>query len=164
GNVMGVLGALFAEAGISAVGLGILLVPVMLGLAGAAFFEWIDGERAIRVGALFLGLMVLLPGFAALFAADTGFAIAELLPARSAGWVGRTLALPFAALLGRFGAVFALLVLLVALSVATIGWNPIGAAVRRIRALRAQRHAVEEPQAETLPAPEPEPVFAGVAT
>jgi DNA segregation ATPase FtsK/SpoIIIE, S-DNA-T family len=47
--------------------------------------------------------------------------------------VGRTLALPFAALLGGFGALLALSVLLVALFVATIGWNPVGAAVAHVR-------------------------------
>jgi hypothetical protein len=90
-----------------------------------------------------LGLAVLLPAFAALFAPETGYAIAEVLPARTAGWVGRTLTLPFAALLGKFGALLALLALLVALFVATIGWNPLGAAFRRARALRREEEAAK---------------------
>jgi DNA segregation ATPase FtsK/SpoIIIE, S-DNA-T family len=157
GNVMGVLGALFSTAAIAAIGIGVLLIPALLAVAGAAFFDWIEGERALRLGALLLGLAVLLPAFAALFAADTGYAFTETLPARSAGWVGRTLTLPFAALLGKFGAAFALLVLLIALSVATIGWNPLGAVARRIRALR--RTYAED---EGAPRIEPEAVFAGV--
>ncbi|MGH7465228.1 MAG: DNA translocase FtsK 4TM domain-containing protein, partial [Longimicrobiales bacterium] len=136
GNVMGVLGALFSGAAIAAIGIGVLLIPVLLGVAGAAFFDWLEGERALRLGALFIGLAVLLPGLAALFAAETGYAFTEALPAESTGWVGRTLTLPFAALLGKFGAALALLMLLIALFVATIGWNPLGAAVRRIRAVR----------------------------
>src|SRR5690606_15183918 len=98
---------------------------------------------------------------AALFAADTGYAIVELLPASSAGWVGRTLTLPFAALLGRFGAVLALVALSTALSVATVGWNPLGAAVRRVRGLRRapREDAAELPDA----APEPEPVPIAIA-
>ena len=159
GNVMGVLGAVFAGGGIAAIGIGVILIPPLLALAGAAFFDWIEGERALRVGALLLGLAVILPAFAALFAMDTGYAFAELLPARSAGWVGRTLTLPFAALLGSFGAALALLALLVALSVATIGWNPLGAAVRRVRALR--RRPVK-PEADAFPQDPPEPVLAGV--
>ena len=159
GNVMGVLGAVFAGGGIAAIGIGVILIPPVLALAGAAFFDWIEGERALRVGALLLGLAVIVPAFAALFAANTGYAFAELLPARSAGWVGRTLTLPFAALLGSFGAALALLALLVALSVATIGWNPLGAAVRRIRALR--RRPVK-PEADAFPQAPPEPVLAGV--
>ncbi|HEX2166836.1 MAG TPA: DNA translocase FtsK 4TM domain-containing protein [Longimicrobiales bacterium] len=159
GNVMGVLGALFSNGAIAAIGIGVILIPAMLALAGAAFFDWVEGERALRVGALLLGLAVFLPGAAALFAADTGYAFTEVLPASSAGWVGRTLMLPFAALLGKFGAALALLVLLVALSVATIGWNPVGAAVRRIRAFRA----TPAPPAEVEPPMSvPEPVMAGM--
>lgn len=160
GNVMGVLGAVFAAGAITAIGIGVILIPALLAVAGAAFFDWIEGARALRVGALLLGLAVLLPACAALFAADTGYAFAEVLPARSAGWVGRTLTLPFAALLGKFGAAFALLVLLIALSVATIGWNPLGAAVRRLRGLR--RTSAPQPQEEALPPANPEPVLAGV--
>ena len=158
GNVMGVLGALFAGASTTAIGIGVLFIPAMLALAGAAFFEWLEGERALRVGALMLGLAVLLPAFAALFAADTGYAFTEALPARSAGWVGRTLALPFAALLGKVGALFALLVLLVALCVATIGWNPLGAVARWIRTLRMRPEPATQDEVGQLP----EPVFAGL--
>jgi DNA segregation ATPase FtsK/SpoIIIE, S-DNA-T family len=142
GNVMGVLGALFAAGGTIAFGIGVILVPAVLAVAGTACFEWIEPPRATRWAALLLGLMVLLPAFAALFAAESGFEIVALLPAPMPGWVGRTLALPFAALLGRFGALLALGALGLALSVATIGWNPLGAATRRFRALlQARREA-----------------------
>ncbi|HSJ10730.1 MAG TPA: DNA translocase FtsK 4TM domain-containing protein [Longimicrobiales bacterium] len=160
GNVMGVLGALFSGAAITAIGIGVLLIPALLAIAGAAFFDWIEGERALRLGALLLGLAVLVPAVAALFAADTGYAFVEVLPARSAGWVGRTLTLPFAALLGKVGAAFALMVLLVALFVATIGWNPLGAAARGVRSLR--RVEPQQPDTDLLTGPSPEPVLAGV--
>jgi DNA segregation ATPase FtsK/SpoIIIE, S-DNA-T family len=169
GNVMGVLGSYFAAAGIGVFGIGIVLLPVALGIGGAACFEWIEPEPALRRGALLLGLMVLLPALAALFAHGTGYAIAEVLPRAAAGWVGRTLTLPFAALLGGFGAALALLMLLVALCVATVGWNPIGAAVRRARDL-AQENGAERPndRADELPPhiamPAPEPVFAAAET
>jgi DNA segregation ATPase FtsK/SpoIIIE, S-DNA-T family len=161
GNVMGVLGALFATAGTAVFGIGILLLPLLLALAGAAFFDWIDAERAVRRGALLLGLLILIPAFAALFATESGYAIAEVLPAGAPGWAGRTLTLPFAALLGSFGAALALLVLLVALSVATIGWNPIGAAVRAARTLRERGAAPgTTDELHSPPEPDPEPAYA----
>lgn len=172
-NVMGVLGALFAAGATSFFGIGVLAIPAMLGLAGAACFDWTGTERALRVSALLLGLAVLVPAFAALFAVDSGYEIAPLLPAASTGWAGRTLALPFAALLGGFGALLALTALLLALCVATVGWNPLGEAARglssRVRrgggdagdaavsgdVVAAPFAAVPEPE------PEPEPVLAG---
>jgi DNA segregation ATPase FtsK/SpoIIIE, S-DNA-T family len=175
GNVMGPLGARFARLGFAALGLGVLLLPPLLALGAAAAFEWLDGGRSARLIALCLGLIVLVPAYAALFTVDVGFEVAAVLPRGASGWVGRTLALPFAALLGGFGALLALSVLLVALSVATIGWNPVGAAVARVRQwwmLRREAAAAAAVEAEFAPpaaAAEPdaepslEPVGAGVA-
>jgi DNA segregation ATPase FtsK/SpoIIIE, S-DNA-T family len=142
GNVMGVLGALFARGGSATFGAGVLLVPVLLGVAGAACFEWMDALAAVRRTAFLLGLTVLLPALSALFTEGTGLELVGLLPPGAPGWLGRTLALPFAALLGGFGALLALVALVVALSVGTIGWNPLGAAVRGGRdVLRRRREA-----------------------
>lgn len=176
-NVMGVLGSLFAAGGYGVFGAGVLLVPVLLAVAGAACFEWLDAATALRRAALLLGLAVLVPGTAALFSAGTGFELVALLPAWVPGWLGRTLALPIAALLGGFGALLAFIALLVALFVGTIGWNPLGAAVRRGVALARSRRAVEAgpvdgaealmheaaPRDVPVPAHEPEPVGAGAA-
>jgi DNA segregation ATPase FtsK/SpoIIIE, S-DNA-T family len=171
GNVMGVLGALFAAAGVAALGVGILLVPALLAVGAAASFAWLDSGRSIRWAALLVGLAVLVPAYAALFTRDAGFEVVSLLPPAAPGWMGRTVALPFVALLDVFGALLVLSALLLALSVGTTGWNPLGAAARRIRATAAARRAVEEPEpaAEVEPAaamhePEPEPVLAGVST
>jgi DNA segregation ATPase FtsK/SpoIIIE, S-DNA-T family len=162
GNVMGVLGSIFSTAGYGGVGVGILLVPALLVLVGAACFRWVDGVRAARWSALLLGLMVLIPAMAAFFVDDSGFEAAGLLPAAAAGWVGYTLALPLAALLGVFGGLFVLAALLVALPVATIGWNPMAAAGGRLRAHRAARMpAGGDALADDAPfaaVPEPEPV------
>jgi DNA segregation ATPase FtsK/SpoIIIE, S-DNA-T family len=158
GNVMGMLGALFSAGGFAAIGAGVLLVPVLLALGGAACFRWIDAARAARWNALLLGLVVLLPACAAFLVADTGYEAAGLLPAAAAGWVGGTVALPLAALLGTVGALLALAALLIALPVATIGWNPLGAAVRRARAARAERRAAESERLPFSAVPEPEPV------
>jgi DNA segregation ATPase FtsK/SpoIIIE, S-DNA-T family len=158
GNVMGVLGALFRAGGFGASGVGVLFVPVLLALAGAACFEWIEASRAARWCALLIGLAVLLPACAAFFVDGSGFEAVGLLPAGAAGWVGVTIALPLAALLGTFGGLFVLAALMVALPVATIGWNPIGAAARRAR---ERRHARVAPPPDDLPfsaVPEPEPV------
>ena len=151
-NIMGVLGALFASGGAGALGVGIVAIPVLLALAGAAIFDWVDNELATRVAALTIGLAVLLPALAALFAENVGFALAGVLTEVSAGWSGRTVAEPLVALLGGVGALFALIVLLILLSVATFGWNPIGAAYSRMRS-RALNDAAPEA------ADEPEPVF-----
>jgi S-DNA-T family DNA segregation ATPase FtsK/SpoIIIE len=120
-------------------GVGVAAVPAAFALGGAACFDWIDHGRALRWSALLIGLATLLPAFAALFAHDSGYELIALLPAGVAGWIGRTLALPFAALLGGFGALLALVVLGIALFVATIGWNPFGAGVRVLRRWRAAR-------------------------
>jgi DNA segregation ATPase FtsK/SpoIIIE, S-DNA-T family len=170
GNVMGVLGALFAAAGTAALGVGILLVPALLAVGAAASFAWLDSGRSVRWAALLVGLAVLVPAYAALFTRDAGFEVVGLLPPAAPGWTGRTVALPFVALLDGFGALLVLSALLLALSVGTTGWNPLGAAARRIRAVAAARRAVEEPErpvevepAAAMDEPAPEPVLAGVS-
>ena len=156
GNIMGVLGALFADAGVGVFGIGVLAVPLLLALGGAAIFDWVEHEHATRVGALAIGLAVLLPAVSALFAGSVGFAIAPILPRAVAGWTGRTLAEPLVALMGGVGALFALVVLLTLLCVATFGWNPVAAAVGRLR-----RGTIPTPVSKSEPVAEvePEPVL-----
>jgi DNA segregation ATPase FtsK/SpoIIIE, S-DNA-T family len=173
GNVMGVLGALFHTGGVSLLGVGVLLVPALLAVMGAACFEWIESGRAARLTALFIGLAVLVPATLAFFVDDVGFEIAGMLPYAASGWLGATLALPVAALLGGFGGLLLMAALLVALSVATVGWNPVAAAFQRMRARRAERvvepaddgalEPVDDLPFETVPLPEPEPELAAVA-
>jgi DNA segregation ATPase FtsK/SpoIIIE, S-DNA-T family len=139
GNVMGVLGRLFARSAWALLGPGALLVPVLLWIGGAICFSWTAAEAGARRAALLVGLVVLLPTFAALFTTGSGFELLGLLPPGAPGWLGRTLALPFAALLGGFGALLTFVALLVALSVGTIGWNPFGAAARGWRGWREAR-------------------------
>jgi DNA segregation ATPase FtsK/SpoIIIE, S-DNA-T family len=176
GNVMGVLGGMFAAAGGSVFGIGVLLVPAVLALAGAALFEWLDAGRAARWAALVLGLGVLLPACAALFARDSGVELIGVLPPGAPGWVGRTVALPLIALLDGFGALLVLAALLLALSVGTIGWNPLSAAVAQVRRSRSRAAAPEASEAVAFPElaeaepavqpgaaePEPAPALAGV--
>jgi DNA segregation ATPase FtsK/SpoIIIE, S-DNA-T family len=177
GNVMGVLGGLFAGAAWSALGAGAAAVPLVLWTGGAVCFEWVEPVAGMRRGALLIGLAVLVPGFAALFAVGSGFELVALLPGAVAGWTGRTLALPFAALLGGFGALLAFTAFLIALFVGTVGWNPLGAGIRRLREVRsaaaepgmdaaaAPGTAAGDPPMAPAPdafsAPPPEPVLAG---
>jgi DNA segregation ATPase FtsK/SpoIIIE, S-DNA-T family len=168
GNVMGVLGRLFVRSAWALLGPGVLLVPVLLWIGGAVSFAWTAAEAGVRRIALLVGLAVLLPAFAALFTTDSGFELLGLLPPGAPGWLGRTLALPFAALLGGFGALLTFVALLVALSVGTIGWNPFGAAVRGWRAWREARRRGGDTESELLvasaAAPGLEPVAPPAAT
>jgi DNA segregation ATPase FtsK/SpoIIIE, S-DNA-T family len=155
GNVMGVLGDAIAAAGFAALGLGVIAVPIMLALGAAVCFGWLEDTTAIRWAALCTGLMVLVPAAAATIApADALARDATANPL--AGWVGETVALPLRALLGTVGAILALAVLLVALCIASIGWNPAGTmaaggvgVVRRLRAYAARPRPV--PQVEERP-------------
>jgi S-DNA-T family DNA segregation ATPase FtsK/SpoIIIE len=133
GNIMGVLGRVLAERGFALLGAGFPMLAVLTTIAGCAAFAWLSAERAVRWAALATGLVALLPAGAALVAHGTGLSGPELLPASAAGWLGSTLALPLAALLGWFGAWLALVVLLIALCIATVGWNPAAAVVRGAR-------------------------------
>lgn len=129
GNVMGVLGMAVSRGGYAALGFSVLFVPVLLGLAGAFCFGWVDSGDAGRWAAFLMGLAFLVPPSAAFLAPGSGVELADALPARAPGWLGRTLALPLVAVLGWFGAGMLLVACVLALSIATIGWNPASAAV-----------------------------------
>ncbi len=173
GNIMGVVGAGFARGGIALFGAGVLGVPALLGLGGATCFGWFDRTASIRWSSLIAGLMVLVPALAALWAADTTIATSARLPREMTGWIGVTLALPLLGLLGWIGTLFLLGVLLVALSIATIGWNPAGAAatggthaVRWVRRRYAERREATTTAVEAEPEPiveEPEPAETAAA-
>ncbi len=122
GNIMGVLGAAIARVGFGVLGAGILLVPVVFLLCGARLFGWLERMQTGRWAAFLTGLVFLVPAICALWAADAQFDTTAFFPAAAAGWLGRTLALPLVAILGVFGAALTFLVLLIALTIATLGW------------------------------------------
>jgi S-DNA-T family DNA segregation ATPase FtsK/SpoIIIE len=106
--------------------------------------------------------MVLLPALAALWADGTTIATSGLLPRETAGWIGVTLTLPLLGLLGSVGTLLFLVVLLIGLSIATIGWNPASAAasggawtLRWARALAAKRNATAAARKLDAPALKP---------
>jgi S-DNA-T family DNA segregation ATPase FtsK/SpoIIIE len=150
GNIMGVLGRVLAEGGFRALGVGLLLLPVALAMGAAAAFSWIEPAAGLRWGSLGLGLLALLPATLAFIADGAPFEAPSLLPAATPGWIGRTIATPLYALLGWLGGLLALAVGLVALSVATIGWNPAGSAARHGRAaLLRMRRRTDPAEAES---------------
>ncbi|MCI0436465.1 MAG: DNA translocase FtsK 4TM domain-containing protein, partial [Gemmatimonadetes bacterium] len=140
GNIMGVLGNVVFRWGYAGLGIAVLFVPVLLAIAGAHCFGWVEATEATRWAAFLTGLAFILPTVASFWAPNSGVDLAPVLPERTPGWLGRTLALPLVALLGWFGAGFVLLIALLALSIATIGFNPASAAVMSgLRAFRRLR-------------------------
>lgn len=136
GNLMGVVGRWLSGGMVRLVGAGPSAgVPALLALAGLALAGWMGRERALRLGGLVAGLMLLAP---ALLHA-LGFSPV------SVGLLGGALGRPLVAAFGGFGASVLLVLGLVLLSVATVGWNPLpplgrgllrggGAAVKGARA------------------------------
>ncbi|HEX6639718.1 MAG TPA: DNA translocase FtsK, partial [Thermoanaerobaculia bacterium] len=139
GNVMGPVGSLFARGGYALLGGGLPLLVLIPALAGATLFGWLDRSRATRLSMFLAGSAILLPAFLAVVLTGGG-AQGDWsdMPAGS-GWVGGTIAMPLYALLGGIGATLLIFVLFAALSIATIGWNPVAAAYGRARLLRRQR-------------------------
>lgn len=129
GNIMGVLGVVVSSGGYASLGFAVLFVPVLLGLAGAYCFGWVEPGDASRWAAFLVGLAFIVPPAAAFLAPESGVELAQVLPARAPGWLGRTLALPLVAVLGWFGTGLLLAACLLALSIGTIGWNPASAAI-----------------------------------
>jgi len=159
GNLMGPLGRVVAGGLGSLFGVGVPLLIAAAAVGGAAMFGWVGAARGRRLVTLLLGSAVLVPTIAATVSARGWIAGAGEAPV-AAGWLGATLGLPLAALLGWFGGTLLLLVLLVGLSIATVGWNPARAGadaglgvLRRLR----RRREVEAPAEEGSPWAEPEP-------
>jgi S-DNA-T family DNA segregation ATPase FtsK/SpoIIIE len=167
GNIMGVLGRGLSVAGLSALGVGFIPVPILFALGAAAAFGWLPAAAGVRWSSLVLGLLALLPAAAAFVSADVPFEAPALLPAAAPGWAGRTLATPLVALVGWFGGVLAVGVALIALCVASIGWNPAGSAVKHLgTAVARLRTRGAEGGTSEAAAPEPGPAAApaGAAT
>lgn len=164
GNMMGVVGGtirglLSAFAGASA-----LLAPILVALLGLRAGQWLSPERSLRLSLLIAGLLVLLP---TLLWVLTGA------PA-VAGWLGTNLGGPLEGLVSSLGALLVCGVGLVALSVGTLGWNPIswvghgvrvggGVAGRTAKALADKGRVIAEARAQALAEREAREPEAGVA-
>ena len=132
GNLMGVLGAAFAEGGRAFLGAGMFLIPLIPAVAALAAFG-VRRDLALRWSILVAALALLLP-------VAVGVTGAPETAARWAGWWGLLVGSPLTAGLGTVGAAMLVLFVATAASVATIGWNPArtaaGGATAGARALR----------------------------
>ncbi|MDH5759382.1 MAG: DNA translocase FtsK [Gemmatimonadota bacterium] len=128
GNTMGVLGSTFRDLFQALVGVWAILVPPLLVLAGLRTAGWMPPMWALRLTALDCGLLVLAPVLSWVLVAEPG----------ASGWLGAALGDPLVAWVGWLGALVLVSAALVALSVGTLGWNPLRAAARGlVRGVRA---------------------------
>jgi S-DNA-T family DNA segregation ATPase FtsK/SpoIIIE len=156
GNAMGVVGGTLRALLHAFFGGASFLVPPLLALAGLRMGGWMGKERTLRWALLAAGLLILVPLTVWVVSAQPS----------SAGWLGVHLGEPLVGMVGVLGGVLLSFVGFVALSVGTLGWNPlrtVGRSVvagseaagrtarslnqkRRLAAIeRAQRRAQAEP-------------------
>ena len=114
GNLVGVLGGGVQGLLRAFAGRGSVLIPLLLVPVGLRAGEWMSTERSVRLLALTLGLLVAVP-----------VALEVWGGAGLGGWLGGVLGGPLLTGIGWVGATVLLLAFFVALSVGTLGWNPL---------------------------------------
>ena len=115
GNMMGIVGGTLQGLSTALLGATAYLLPALVVLAALYLGEWVSPGLALRGAVLGAGLLLLLPTATWVFTAG---------PVGS-GWLGRAVGAPLQEWLGWLGAVLVCGVGLVALSVGTLGWNPL---------------------------------------
>jgi S-DNA-T family DNA segregation ATPase FtsK/SpoIIIE len=115
GNPMGVVGATLRALMRAFLGVFAFLVPALVVLGGLRAGEWLAPKRSLRLTLLTLGLMVLAPLAVWILSASPD----------AAGWLGSRLGAPLVDFVGWLGALLVAGVGMVALSVGTLGWNPL---------------------------------------
>ncbi len=158
GNAMGVVGGTLRALLHAFFGGSAFLVPPLLALAGLRIGGWMGKERSLRFALLTAGLLILIPLTVWVVSAEPS----------AAGWLGMHLGEPLVGLVGVLGGALLSFVGFVALSVGTLGWNPLRSvgrgvvagsevAGRTARTLNEKRRlaAIERAQrrAEAEPAP-----------
>ena len=118
-NMMGPAGGVVRGMLVLAFGASAVLAPVLVALGGLRAGDWLAPVRALRFALLSAGLLVLLPILLWVLGAEP-----------AAGWLGEALGAPLVRLVGPLGAGLATGVALVALSVGTLGWNPLSSVAR----------------------------------
>lgn len=124
GNMIGVLGGTLRGLLVAFVGVSAVLVPLLVAVGGLRAGDWLSPERCLKVAVLLAGLILLVPIFAWITADSP----------EAAGWLGTSLGGPLVGLLGDLGALLVAGVLFVALSVATLSWNPLRSVGRGVMA------------------------------
>ena len=120
GNVMGVVGESVRRALTALVGIAAFFFPGLLLLGGLGASDWISVRWATRLSILMGGLLLIVPIGLGILGQDR----------ETVGRWGE-LAGPFlVTAFGVPGAILLVVLLLVTLSVGTIGWNPIGSLAR----------------------------------
>lgn len=148
GNLVGVVGASLRDAGVGFFGVAAVAVPALAALWGAFAFRRVSLGVAVRWTALLGGLAVLVPAGIAVLGG-----VPEVRP-DAAGWLGTAAGMLLVAGLSAVGGTIVLVFLLAALSVATVGWNPLRSMLNggRFAFLRARDAAGSIP-AVALPSP-----------
>jgi len=124
GNAMGTVGGTVSALLGAFLGASRYLVPTLLVLAGLWVPGWMPPARCLRLLALNVGLLILVPLGVWVLWAD----------ATAAGWFGWWVGVPMVDLLGWLGALILVVFALIALSVATLGWNPLRSVSRGVAA------------------------------
>lgn len=115
GNAMGPLGAVARDLLRAFLGSSAIVVPALIGMLGLRAGDWLSPVRSYRLGSLVAGLAVLMP---------VGFFIWNEDPG-TAGWLGQLIGEPLTSTIGWLGASLVEGAGLIALSVLTVGWNPL---------------------------------------
>jgi DNA segregation ATPase FtsK/SpoIIIE, S-DNA-T family len=148
GNLVGVAGKHLREAGVGFLGVAAAAVPLLAALWGAFAFQRVGRAAALRWTVLLAGLALLLPAAIAVLGG-----VPEARPA-AAGWLGNELGALLVAGLSVVGGTILLVFLFAALSVATVGWNPLRSMMNGGRAALVQaRQAADAIPAVHLPNP-----------
>lgn len=115
GNVIGAFGGWIRATLVGAVGWSAVFVPGLLIVGGLRAGDWIESVTAIRATALLAGLTVVIPILMSVITPESG----------AGGAWGDLTGAPAREVLGVVGVLVVGLVLLLALSVATLRWNPV---------------------------------------
>ncbi|MEM7416386.1 MAG: DNA translocase FtsK [Gemmatimonadota bacterium] len=116
GNMLSVVGGFVHGILTALVGWSAVLVPTVVAVVGLRVGRWIGLAPALRFELLGAGLLLILP--VALWTITGG-------QPGAAGWFGQSVGAPLAGLVGGFGSLLLSVVAFVALSIATLRWNPL---------------------------------------
>jgi S-DNA-T family DNA segregation ATPase FtsK/SpoIIIE len=115
GNMMGLVGSTTQRALAGLLGGSAFFLPILFLVFGLRAGDWLSQGWTVRLAVLSAGLMLIIP---------VGLQVLGQGPEMAGGW-GALAGPPLSTALGFLGAVLLLTLLLVVLSVGTLGWNPI---------------------------------------